>query len=395
MTKSRQSVLAAGALILTGALSGAVERKAAPTHSSAPDATLTRDRKKLLATHPLVLGYYIEDSQGLKSVKENSGQITVLAPQSFVLEADGVVRGSVPSQLAAHAERHRMPVMPLVVNFDLDRKALSAILRSPKLQERAASYLAYLARRDKFVGWQLDFERIDPADKDHYSAFVKRVAAKLHRDGRLLSVAVTPRFSDAFPDDGKVPYRTGEWGAGFDYRVIGASADFVVLMAYDQHTSGTPPGPVAGYHWVRAALAYAASRIPPRKLVLGVPLYGREWVVTPIGQISRSLNYDALASLLQRSDIQEQWHDAWRTPWVQFRKEPDTHTAWFENRRSFEEKLGLAKEFGLRGMAAWRVGFENPEFWRVTAEWAAELSRDAAIDHKKGRKATRVSRGSQ
>jgi len=395
MPNSRTRFLMAVALLLISAVCAAAERKATPKRAPAPAAPLERERKKLLATHPLVLGYYIEDARALSSVKENAAQITVLAPQSYVLEADGVVRGAVPSQLAALAEHHRLPVMPLIVNSDFDRKAVSTILRSPKLQERTASYMAYLARRGNFVGWQLDFEHIDPADKAHYSAFVRRVAAKLHRDGRLLSVAVTPRFSDAFPDDREVPYRTGEWGAGFDYRSLGAYADFVVLMAYDQHTSATPPGPVAGYDWVRAALEYATSRIPPRKLVLGVPLYGREWVVTPSGQISRSLNYDSLSSLLGRPEIEVRWHDSWRTPWVQFREEPDTHTVWYENRRSFEEKLGLVKTLGLRGVAAWRVGFENPEFWSVTAEWAAELGRDTAIDHDKGRKTTRDSSGSQ
>jgi spore germination protein YaaH len=206
---------------------------------------------------------------------------------------------------------------------------------------------------------------------------------------------VTPRFSDGFPDDGDVPFRTGEWGAGFDYRAIGAAADFVVLMAYDQHTSATPPGPVAGYGWVRAALQYATSRIPPGKLVLGIPLYGREWVATPLGQISRSLNYDSVSSLIGRPELEVQWHDAWRTPWVQFREEPDTHTVWFENRRSFEEKLGLVKQFGLRGLAAWRVGYEDPEFWSVTSEWASEESRRAARGHAAKSKPRRGSNASQ
>lgn len=375
MPNSRNIVFLFAAVLVASAVCGAADRRAASKRASAPNAALARERKAVLTASPLVLGYYIEDASGLSSLRENSSRITVVAPQCFTLETDGVVRGAVPSQLADLAERNRIPVMPLVVNADFDRKSVSTILRSPKYQERAASYLAYLARRGNLVGWQLDFERIDPADKALYSAFVRRVAAKLHRDGRLLSVAVTPRFSDAFPDDRDVPYRTGEWGAGFDYRALGASADFVVLMAYDQHTSATPPGPVAGYEWVRAALEYATSRIPPRKLVLGVPLYGREWVVTPVGRMSRSLNYDSLKSLLVRPEIEVQWHDDWRSPWVQFRDEPDTHSAWFENRRSFVEKLGLVKQFGLRGVAAWRIGVENPEFWTVTSEWAGEKAR--------------------
>ena len=238
--------------------------------------------------------------------------------------------------------------------------------------------MAYLAKRENFVGWQIDFERVDAADKTRYVAFIRRVAAKLHRDGRLLSVAVTPRFSDDFPDKRQVEFRTGKWGAPFDYRALASVADFFVLMTYDQHTSWTPPGPVAGYAWVRAAIDYAASRVPHEKLVLGLPLYGREWVQTPFGLISRSMNSETLGPLLSLPEIQAQWHERWRTPWIEFRRDPDTHTVWFDDLRSYQEKLALVREYGLRGVAAWRLGFEQPDFWKATAEWMRTPSEQSA-----------------
>ncbi len=358
-------------ILACGTIFAAPARKQILKRASTPNPELAQARQKVKYSRPLAICYYIEDSRALRSIEDNAGQITVLAPQSFTLDAEGIVRGTVPTPLMDLARRKQLPVMPVVVNPRFDRDIASAVLRSPKLQERAASYLAYLARRENFVGWQLDLEHLDPLDKSRYSAFVRRVAAKLHRDGRLLSVAVTPRFSDNFPDAPVSGYRTGEWGASFDYRALGESADFIVLMAYDQHTSATEPGPVAGYDWVRTALDYAASRVPRHKLVLGIPFYGREWVVTPHGQISRSMTFESLSALLARPGIEVQWHERWRTPWVEYREEPDTHTVWFENGRSYEEKLSLAREYRLPGFAAWRLGTESPDFWRAAAEWAA------------------------
>lgn len=384
MPDPRKSLLLVVAALMVCAQFIAAQQRATPKKTS--KSSSHGAPHKVLMKRPLVIGYYVEDSRGLQSVEENAALIQLISPQGFTLEADGVVRGSVPPRLAALAERKRLPLMPLVVNPGFDRNLASNILRNPKLQERTASYLAYLARRGNFAGWQIDLEHIDPADMIHYSAFVKRVAVKLHRDGRILSVAVTPRFSDSFPDNRDVPYRTGEWGAPFDYRALGAAADFVVLMAYDQHTSATPPGPVAGYGWVRAALEYAITRIPPTKLVLGIPLYGREWVETPIGRISRSMNYQTLTPLLERPDIVEQWNELWRAPWVEYREEPDTHTVWFENRRSIEEKLGLVRQYRLRGIAAWRVGLEHPDFWTATAQWSVASSTGASHAAEKGHK---------
>jgi len=367
MPRFKNILLVAALLVTAGTLAAAQKRKAAPAHVPKPNPALLRDRQKVLTTRPLLMGYCLEDARGLRSIEEFGDQMTVLAPQSFSVEADGVVRGAVSAPLAELAARKKLPVMPLVVNSGFDRKIAATILRSPKLQERTASYLAYLAARENFVGWQIDFERVDVADKARYSAFIRRVAAKLHRDGRILSVAVTPRFSDNFPDNRPVGFRTGEWGAPFDYHALAKSADFLVLMTYDQHTSATPPGPVAGYDWVRAALDYAAPRVPHQKLVLGLPLYGREWVQTPMGLISRSMNSETLGPLLSLPEIQAQWHERWRAPWIEFQQDPDTHTVWFDDLRSYQEKLALVMEYGLRGVAAWRLGFERPDFWQAAA----------------------------
>ena len=107
--------------------------------------------------------------------------------------------------------------MPLVTNPGFDRATAHVLLHNAKAQERAAKSLAQLAERDQYVGWQLDFEGIDPADKLAYTRFVARVAARLHHDHRLLSVAVVPRFSDTFPDTlrSRVPHRRVGRGVRF------------------------------------------------------------------------------------------------------------------------------------------------------------------------------------
>src|SRR5208282_3348772 len=163
------------------------------------------------------------------------------------------------------------------------------------------------------VGWQLDFEGIDPTDKVAYTRFAGRVAARLHHDHRLMSVAVVPRFSDTFPDSSAPGFHTGEWGAAFDFRALGRVADFLVLMAYDQHTLLTPPGPVAAYDWVKAALDYAVRRMPPAKLLLGLPFYGREWADTSGVTTSHSLAYKDLKPYLEDPASERHWDELART----------------------------------------------------------------------------------
>jgi len=330
-----------------------------------------------MSARPLAMYYAMSDERGLESVAGNFAQMSLLGTQCYTMNNEGIVRGAVPQPLADLAREKLLPLMPLVVNPGFNRAVASTMLRNPKLQERTASYLAYLANRENYVGWQLDLESIDPADKAHYTAFVRRVAAKLHRDGRLLSVAVVPRFSDSYPDARDAEFRTGEWGAAFDFRALGQIADFIVLMTYDQHTSGTPPGPVAGHDWIETALHYATGRIPPHKLLMGIPFYGREWVETSHGNISRSMTFDSLSPLLARPDVEVRWDARWRAPWIQYRDQDETHTVWFDDRRSYAGKLELVRKYRLRGFAAWRLGTEDPLFWEAAAEFAKTLAKPA------------------
>jgi len=173
-----------------------------------------------------------------------------------------------------------------------------------------------------------------------------------------------PRFSDIYPDTSAPGFHTDEWGAAFDFRGLGGVADFLVLMAYDQHTPSTPPGPVAGYDWAKAALDYALRCVPPAKLLLGLPLYGREWDETARAATSHSLAYKDLKHFLENPASERHWDDLSRTSWFQLREGDTLRTAWFDDARSLREKLRLVPLYHLRGYAAWRLGVEDPEFWQ-------------------------------
>jgi spore germination protein YaaH len=344
-------------------------RRPAPPAREKPAAetALAKARLRVLNSTPLAMFYYSGDSLGAASLQAHADAMTLVAPQCYGLDRDGGLHGQVPAGVLEVGRRSGVPLMPLVTNPGFDRPIAHALLHNPKAQDRAAKNLATLAARNEYLGWQLDIENIDPADKPEYTRFVARVAARLHRDHRLLSVAVVPRFSDTYPNRPGAEFYTGEWGAAFDFRGLGRVADFLVLMAYDQHTSLTPPGPVAGYNWTKAALDYAVRSVPRSKLLLGIPLYGREWVETPSGTTSHSLAYKDLKRLLEDPETESYWDETSRTSHFQLREGETLRTAWFDDARSLREKLNLVQAYHLRGFAPWRLGVEDPEFWETVS----------------------------
>ncbi len=309
--------------------------------------------------------YYIGDARGLKSMAAHGSRMGLLAPQSYWITSEGRIRGELPPHVAEKARRLKLAIMPLVFNRGFDREIVTALLHQPAAQLRAANEMAELAVKEGFVGFQIDLENIAPEERALFTDFVRQAADRLHQDGRLLSVTIVPKFTDALPESSSAP-TMGQWAAAYDYRALGDIADFVTLMAYDHFSRLTGAGPIAGYEWVRKSLDFTVARIPPDKILLGIPLYGREWIDLGDRTLSRSLDAREIGVLRARWKPATQWDDRWRSPWFQIHRRDAVHTVWYEDRRSWSAKLALVSEYHLRGFSAWRLGFEGPNFWSLS-----------------------------
>lgn len=315
-------------------------------------------RRRVLAARPLALYYSKNDTFGLDSIVQHASEMTVLAPQCYWLDQRGNIQGNVPPPLMEAARRAGLPVMALLYNRDFNRQISSLLLNDRSLQRRVIRRMIAIARRQNLLGFQLDFENIDPHDENLYSRFVRDAADALHREGRLLSVAVVPRFPDSRP---------GQWSAAYDYSALARAVDFLTLMTYDNSGRDGPPGPIAGYDWIQKALEYALRRIPPDKLLLGLALYGREWTQGRRGTQARTLTYPETRALLDRLSLRPRWDKEQQSPWFEYRVSGTIRTVWYEDARSLSQKLKLLEKFRLRGFAAWRLGMEDPRLWSLVS----------------------------
>ncbi len=328
-------------------------------------------RERVTAARPIAMYYTIGGTFGLDSVLEHASDITILAPQCFWLDQNENIQGSIPTAVLEASRQAKLPVMALIYNQDFNRRIASALLHNRPLQERVIRNLVEIARGENLLGFQLDFENIDPDDINLYTRFVHDTAKALHDDGRLLTVAVVPRFQNAVP---------GQWAAAYDYPALAHAADFLTLMTYDNSGRLGPPGPIAGYDWVRNALEYAISRVPADKLLLGIALYGREWTNNGHRLEARTMPYPETRSLLDRLSLTPQWDETHRSPWFEYRTGGTVRSVWYENARSLHEKLKLLERYQLRGFAAWRLGMEDPRIWSMVS--AMRESRSQAHENR-------------
>ena len=130
-----------------------------------------------------------------------------------------------------------------------------------------------------FQGLDIDFEYILAEDRDAFVDFVAYMQEAVSALGYPTSVALAPKTSDT---------QTGLLYEGKDYRRLGETADYVLLMTYEWGYTYGPPMAVAPLNKVREVVEYAVTVIPPSKIHLGIPNYGYDWTLPFVRGTSRA-----------------------------------------------------------------------------------------------------------
>jgi spore germination protein YaaH len=242
------------------------------------------------------------------------------------------------------------------MNPGFDLASLHRVLTVPEARTTAVRSLAALCRDQHLDGIQFDFENLYIGDRDAFTAFTREASDSVHRAGCTLSAAVVPRTDD---DRGPLPYHQwmyDYWRGAYDYKALADTLDFLSYMTYAQHTSGSTPGPVAGYPWIEASLKYA--------LAAGVPFPGYD---AKNGSRSRAsdIEYVKLMRILDSAHATPRWDDTQKAWFAQWPRNGVFELAWIEDARAFKSKLALVRKYKLRGYSVWLIGTEDPATWKI------------------------------
>ncbi|MFQ5751267.1 MAG: glycosyl hydrolase family 18 protein [bacterium] len=315
------------------------------------------------------LFYFVDQESSFDSFKSNIDQITIVAPQSYKMDAAGNISGSVDNRLLNLAKQNEVSVIPLIVNPGFDQKIIHAVLQDSLARRRAIETMLAICQEHNFLGLQFDFEHIHIADKDAFTQFFQQAAKVLHAKGFIISTAVFPRTADYVDHPPYHRWYFENWTGAFDYKALAQASDFLTIMTYDQHSHKTPPGPVAGIPWLEKVLKYILEQVPANKISLGIPLYSYYWFPTADdrgGHIGgRGMAFDKAMDLLRKHETPLLWNHKQMVFYTFFANHSIFEYLFIENVRSFRAKFAIVKKYNLRGFSAWRLGLEDPEIWNV------------------------------
>ncbi|MEA2235945.1 MAG: peptidoglycan-N-acetylglucosamine deacetylase [Thermoanaerobaculia bacterium] len=343
-------------------------------------ALVRRDRKRQLAREasgplkaiesgkPIVAAFYAPwQETGLHSLDANANRMTHLLPVWVHLRADanGLDFHDWDPALSPHnlevvkiARANNLNIVPVFSNAqvsangsgEFDPKRVHVFLNDPALQQKTIFELRRWCTTLQFQGINVDFENLDAADYRLLIPFLQRMKTAFAQKGLLVSVDL----------EAKAP---------LDWRAVSSICDFVIVMAYDEHSENSAPGPIASISWYRDVVQRAVQSIPRQKLVVGIANYsydwmeGREWAepLTYQGALVAAHDYRQEEKPEDIVDFDPEYLN----PTFRYKDDDGKeHEVWMLDAVTAANQWLIAQNYGVRGMAVWVLGSTDPSIWK-------------------------------
>jgi len=277
--------------------------------------------------------------------------------------------------------RAGLQVIPTMTD-GTDKLVLSGYLSNATTRTTLVKTIVDLVLKNNFDGIDLDYEGFAFVDGNNtwsttaprWVAFIKELSVALHANNKLLSVS-TPYLYN--PKEVQKGYFVYAWAD------IASSIDRLRIMTYD--FSVAKPGPMGPLTWTEKTIQYAISVMSASKVYMGLPGYGRDWITSVAGKCPTSappglvagakaatfkMNY-ALAKAVIDGAVpvfNEQYSEATYSYVQSFNGLSAAgaatactvnRTVWYQNARSFADRMALVAKYRLGGAAIWTLGMED------------------------------------
>ena len=303
------------------------------------------------------LGFYSDnDPNALSSLHDHAGQLTHLAPEWLsVTGAEGRLVSSGDPALVEYCAARGIAVIPVLRNMEGDQwlpEAVENLARGPAANRaRFVRELAAKIAELKVAGVMVEFDQIDPAYRDEFTALLIEIAAALHSAGRELWLCVS----------------LGDPIDALDLEALSDTADRFVALMYDENSDTDAAGPIASREWFEGWLQVVENYGDNDQWIAVLGAFAYDWnlgtkraeMITFRDAMSRA----SYAGLDRANGVPvgpPEYNGRYNY------SEPNgEHSVTFLDAVSFYNQLRLVRGVKLGGIGIHRLGSEDPQIWDV------------------------------
>lgn len=318
---------------------------------------ITKDYDICMAWHQVTNS---QANEGMLTLLNSTKGVNTISPTWFkISDNNGNVTSIASERYVERAHQAGVEVWGLCDDFNKGVD-IATILANMTSREKLQSKLVSLAIEYDLDGINLDFENIPQESGEDYMQFLREMSIKCSNNGIVLST------------DNYIPTEYREY---YDYEEQGRVTDYVVIMAYDEHYSGSSEaGSVSSIGFVKKAVEDITSMVEPDRVIMALPFYTRLWTVENEGTESQKIESGAYSmngakTLLNNKGIEPAWDEQTGQYYAQYNEGAAVNKIWLEEEQSIEEKLKAVTEGAVHNVAFWRLGFEKTEIWNVVGRY--------------------------
>jgi len=238
---------------------------------------------------------------------------------------------------------------------------ITYLLDSDELQEKLIGDIASaLSGEIVYDGVVIDFEDMASRDlREGYNEFLSKLDAALEKLDKSLTVMVQPSL----------------YYKGYDFKTIGEVADQIIIMAHDynarslkdeEQKSGytfTPLAPIQQVYETLVALTDSQTGVMDRtKISFQISMAAVQWGINPDGSVYNASAYQPSYEMINNRLVNDtttiSFNETIQSPKAEYFNTNDSldYVIWYEDSRSVESKIKLAKMFDIEQISVWRLG---------------------------------------
>ena len=294
----------------------------------------------------------------IASVLSGLKGVNVISPTWFYLKDDsGNIANLSSADYVNQCHQKGIEVWGLVSNIE-QKVDTTSILSKTSTRETLVNNLVAAAIEKDLDGINVDMESIDPKAGEGYVQFIRELALKCHKNDLVVSV------------DNYVPTN---YTAFYNRKEQAQFADYIIIMAYDEHYSGSEEGSVSSISFVTNGIKDTLKEVPAKQTIVALPFYTRLWEISvkaneegvEISKDVKSKAYgmDSAQGIVDNSGLKSKWDDKTGQYYLEYQNSGKTFKMWLEEEKSLSLKLEQVKKNKIAGAAFWKLGFERDTIW--------------------------------